>query len=57
MTEVMILLAIGVFAGVYSGVLGIGGGLIIVPALVLFMNMSQKMAQGTSFAVMIPPLT
>ena len=57
MTEVLILLAIGVFAGVYSGVLGIGGGLVIVPALVMFMNMSQKMAQGTSLAVMIPPLT
>ena len=57
MTEVLILLAIGVFAGAYSGLLGIGGGLIIVPALVLLLKMSQHSAQGTSLAVMIPPLT
>jgi len=57
MTEIMILLAIGLFAGTYSGVLGIGGGLVIVPALVYFLKMSQHDAQGTSLAVMLPPIT
>ena len=55
--ELIILLAIGIFAGAYSGVLGIGGGLIMVPALVYFLKMSQHAAQGTSLAVMLPPIT
>jgi hypothetical protein len=57
MIETIVLLLIGLFAGAYSGVLGIGGGLVIIPALVYFMKMSQHMAQGTSLAVMLPPIT
>lgn len=52
----MILLLIGLVAGVASGLVGIGGGIIIVPALVMLMGFSQKMAQGTTLALMIPPI-
>jgi uncharacterized membrane protein YfcA len=48
-------LSLGVFAGVLSGLVGIGGGIIIVPALVYFFGMDQKTAQGTSLAVLLPP--
>lgn len=47
--------SLGVFAGVLSGLVGIGGGIIIVPALVYFFGMDQKTAQGTSLAVLLPP--
>jgi hypothetical protein len=57
MIELIILLAIGLLAGAYSGILGIGGGLIIVPALVYFLKMSQHTAQGSSLAIMLPPIT
>ena len=50
------LLLIGVAAGVLSGFIGIGGGLLIVPALMYFMGMSQMAAQGTSLALMLPPI-
>ena len=49
--------AIGLFAGAFSGLLGIGGGLIIIPLLVLGLGLSQHQAQGTSLAMMIPPIT
>jgi uncharacterized membrane protein YfcA len=52
----VILMAIGLFAGIASGFVGIGGGMIIVPALVFGLGMSQHMAQGTSLAIMIPPI-
>ena len=49
-------LAFGLIAGILSGLLGIGGGIFIIPALVLLMGFSQKMAQGTTLAMMIPPI-
>ncbi len=52
----MLLLAIGLIAGLASGFVGIGGGMIIVPALVFGLGLSQHMAQGTSLAMMIPPI-
>jgi uncharacterized protein len=48
-------LVLGIAAGVLSGLVGIGGGTIIVPALVYFFGMEQKTAQGTSLAVLLPP--
>src|SRR5262245_13922019 len=48
-------LGLGLMAGVLSGLVGIGGGIIIVPALVYFFGMDQKTAQGTSLAVLLPP--
>ena len=55
-STVLILLAIGLIAGIAAGFVGIGGGMIIVPALVLALGLSQHMAQGTSLAMMLPPI-
>ena len=55
-SEIGILICIGLVAGVLSGFVGIGGGLIIVPALVYFLGMPQHSAQGTSLAMMLPPI-
>ena len=52
----LLLLCIGLLAGIASGFVGIGGGMIIVPALVFGLGLNQHMAQGTSLAMMIPPL-
>jgi len=43
-------------AGVFSGLIGIGGGVIIVPALIYLFGMSQHQAQGTTLALMVPPI-
>jgi uncharacterized protein len=48
-------LGTGILAGVLSGLVGIGGGVVIVPALVYFVGFNQKLAQGTSLAVLLPP--
>ena len=50
----LIALVVGAVAGVLSGLLGIGGGAIMVPAMTLLMGMSQHLAQGTSLLVIIP---
>lgn len=50
------LLAIGLAAGLLSSMVGIGGGVVIVPMLVLLFAMSQKMAQGTSLALLMMPV-
>ena len=55
-SAIVTLLLIGVAAGCLSGFIGIGGGLLIVPALMYFMGMSQMAAQGTSLALMLPPI-
>src|SRR5207248_9697163 len=47
-------LVVGAIAGVLSGLLGIGGGAIMVPAMTVLMGMSQHLAQGTSLLVIIP---
>jgi uncharacterized protein len=56
MATIMILLCIGLLAGILSGMVGVGGGIIIVPALVYFMSMSQHEAQGTSLGVLLLPV-
>jgi uncharacterized membrane protein YfcA len=56
LSSIIILLLIGLCAGVLSGFVGVGGGMIIVPALVFFLGFSQHMAQGTSLAMMLPPI-
>ncbi len=50
------LLVIGFAAGFMSSLVGIGGGVVIVPALVIIFGMSQKMAQGTSLAMLSLPV-
>jgi hypothetical protein len=56
LSTLFILLLIGVIAGIASGFVGIGGGLIIVPALIYFTGLDQHTAQGTSLAMMLPPI-
>lgn len=53
---VITLLLIGLAAGVLSGLVGVGGGLIVVPALVFFMGYSQHQAQGTSLGLLLLPV-
>ena len=47
---------LGLIAGVLSGMLGIGGGIILVPALVFILGLTQHQAQGTTLALMVPPI-
>lgn len=53
---VIMILLIGLAAGILSGLVGVGGGIILVPALVLFLNYTQHQAQGTSLAVLTLPV-
>jgi len=53
---ILIVILIGIAAGMLSGLVGIGGGLIIVPALVYFLGMSQHSAQGTSLGLILLPV-
>lgn len=53
---ILVLLAIGLMAGFLSGLVGIGGGVVIVPALVLLLGFNQKLAQGTSLAMLALPV-
>jgi uncharacterized protein len=52
----LLLLAIGLGAGVLAGMFGIGGGLVIVPALIFLVKLSEAEAIGTSLAALIPPV-
>jgi len=56
LSTILILLLIGILAGFASGFVGVGGGIIIVPALVFFLGFTQHMAQGTSLVLMLPPI-
>src|SRR6187455_2540472 len=56
MQTLIILLLVGLAAGTLSGMVGIGGGIIIVPALVYFLGFSQKLAQGTSLGILLLPI-
>lgn len=47
---------LGLAAGAISGLLGIGGAIVIIPALVFIFGFSQKMAQGTTLLLMVPPI-
>jgi uncharacterized protein len=52
----LILIVIGIITGFMAGMLGIGGAIIMIPALVFFLGITQQTAQGTSLAVMLPPV-
>jgi uncharacterized membrane protein YfcA len=52
----LVLLIIGLAAGALSGVAGVGGGVIVIPALIFALGMTQFEAQGTSLAMMVPPI-
>lgn len=53
---ILILLLIGLAAGMLGGLVGIGGGIVIVPALIYLMGYSPKMAQGTSLGILLLPV-
>lgn len=54
---ILSLVIIGIMAGILSGLVGVGGGVVMVPMLVLFLGFSQHQAQGTSLAVLVVPVT
>lgn len=53
---IALVLALGLGVGVLVGLLGIGGGVVLVPALVYLLGMDQHVAQGTSLFILLPPL-
>lgn len=52
----MSFIILGIIAGALSGIIGIGGGIIIVPALIYIFKFSQQQAQGTTLALLVPPI-
>ena len=54
--QILILILIGLLSGMLSGVFGVGGGILIVPALVFFLGLTQREAQGTSLAILLLPV-
>ena len=56
MTHTLMTLLLGLLAGIFSGLIGVGGGVIIVPALVFLFGLSQHQAQGTTLALLVPPI-
>lgn len=54
--SIFLFLLLGLITGILSGLIGIGGAIIIIPSLVLVFGMSQHMAQGTTLALMVPPI-
>ena len=56
MNLILICSLIGLGGGILSGTLGIGGATLIIPALIYFLKFNQHLAQGTTLALMIPPI-
>ena len=54
--NIFLYIALGLLAGIFSGFLGLGGGTVIIPALVYVFGLSQHQAQGTTLALMVPPI-
>lgn len=54
--SLILLLIIGLASGTFSGLVGVGGGIILVPALVFFLGFSQQRAQGTSIGLLLLPI-
>jgi hypothetical protein len=49
-------IAVGLFVGMLSGLVGVGGGIVLVPILIFFFGFEQHMAQGTTTALLVPPI-
>ncbi|MDD2387396.1 MAG: sulfite exporter TauE/SafE family protein [Bacteroidales bacterium] len=56
MNEIILLLIVGVLAGVLAGLFGVGGGIIVIPALIYIFGMTQHQAQGTSIGLLLLPV-
>lgn len=54
--KALLFLLLGLVAGVFSGLIGVGGAIIIIPSLVILFGLSQHTAQGTTLALMVPPI-
>lgn len=54
--NIAMLLLLGLITGCFSGFLGIGGAIILIPALIYLFGLSQHLAQGTTLALMVPPI-
>lgn len=54
--QLLILILVGLLSGILAGVFGIGGAILVIPALVFILGLSQHEAQGTSLAFMLPPV-
>ena len=56
LVQILILVVLGILSGVLAGLFGVGGAIIVIPALVFILGLSQHEAQGTSLAFMLPPV-
>src|SRR5512139_1816526 len=56
LSETVFMVLIGVVGGVFAGLFGVGGGIVLVPALIYAAGFSQHKATGTSLAVLLPPI-
>lgn len=56
MMQIFLYILLGLGAGVLSGLVGIGGGILMVPGLIFIFGMTQHQAQGTTLAMMVPPI-
>lgn len=54
--SIILYILLGLLTGVFGGMFGLGGGTIIIPALIFLFGLSQHQAQGTSLALMVPPI-
>lgn len=52
----VILIIIGLLAGILSGLVGVGGGILMIPLLIIFLGLTQHQAQGTALFAMLPPI-
>lgn len=56
MVNYVFYIGLGLVAGIFGGMFGIGGGIILIPALVYILGFTQHQAQGTTLAIMVPPI-
>ncbi|PIF05285.1 MAG: permease [Draconibacterium sp.] len=54
--QIIVLIIIGILSGLLAGIFGVGGAVVVIPALVFILGLSQHEAQGTSLAFMLPPV-
>ena len=52
----VVLIIIGLLAGILSGLVGVGGGIIMIPLLIILLGLTQHQAQGTALFAMLPPI-